>query len=330
MHPGEIWFGKSFGARLARLALLPLSGLYWVGWQTYLALYKIGFKKAKEPHKPVIVVGNLTAGGSGKTPVTLEVARALRAMGKEVVIGCSGYGSPHAEHCAFAPEGPLNPEEWGDEPAMIRWFLPDLPLIVGRARVDAAILAHERHPGAVLLMDDGFQHLPLKKHLAILIEPSDPQNSFCLPAGPYREPRSNHSRADLVLSEKPTAGAQSEFHIVRSPLLYESPEGERQRPPKATALCAIGRPERFFAEIRQTVDLVEPVALPDHDPLARSDLFTSLPQGLPVIVTAKDWVKLRRRPDVGSREFVIARQVVSVEPSGSFRDWLRRRLEVNV
>ncbi|MFX8929914.1 tetraacyldisaccharide 4'-kinase, partial [Acinetobacter baumannii] len=84
----------------------------------------------------------------------------------------------------MAPDGPLDPAGWGDEPAMFRWLLPDVPLVVGRRRVLAAELVHQHFPKAVLVMDDGFQHLPVKKHIQILLDDPTPKNSRCLPAGP--------------------------------------------------------------------------------------------------------------------------------------------------
>ncbi len=323
---------------MLRGLLTPLSWLYRAGWQAYLAMYRLGIKKAKEGHKPVVVIGNLTTGGSGKTPVTLYVARLAREMGMLAVIGCSGYGSPKSEAASLAPEGPLDPSEWGDEPAMIRWMLPDVPLVVGRRRVLAAELVHQSYPDAVLVMDDGFQHLPLMKHLSIVLEDPSPANASCLPAGPYREPRKNLTRADAVLwrSTLPSPfrgrgeggeGPGPQAFVVRSSALrYADPDGRPVTPVRATALCAIGQPERFLRELQESLELVDPVVLGDHDPLTSGNLLERLPSDLPVVVTAKDWVKLRQRPDAASREFVIALQDVHIEPEAEFREWLERKL----
>ncbi|MEZ0327744.1 MAG: tetraacyldisaccharide 4'-kinase, partial [Fimbriimonas sp.] len=313
MHPEEIWYGTSFSAILARTALLPLSALYSLGWQTYLGLYNLGLKRASEPHKPVIVVGNLSVGGSGKTPVTLCLAKLLLSMGRRVVIGCSGYGSPRSEAATLAPAGPLDPAEWGDEPAMIRWLLPEVPLVVGRRRVMAAELVHEAYPGSVLLMDDGFQHLPLKKHVSLLVEADEAVSQLCLPAGPNREPARNRRRADKVIWTDVVGLRGCSPRVIRLPHRFVTPELVEVQLSRATALCALGQPRRFLGELKRELELVNPLVLPDHDPLTSGTLLQRLPPDLPVVVTAKDWVKLRHRADVGSRQFVIALQEVQIE-----------------
>jgi tetraacyldisaccharide 4'-kinase len=320
MHPGEIWNGRSLGARVARIGLFPASVLYGLGWQTYLAMYRLGVKKAVKPHHPIVCIGNLLAGGGGKSPMTVHLVEVLREMGREVVVGASGYGSPRSEAASLAPDGHLNPAEWGDEPAMLRWLIPDLPLIVGRRRVLAAEICHRSHPGAVLLMDDGFQHLPLHKDLTILLDPANPFNRLCLPAGPYREPRTNRSRADIVIP--------GHFKVVSQPLRFVDPAGNSVAPKSPSVLCALARPEAFLEALASSgVKPVSQILLPDHDTLDAGTLLETIPSDRPVVVTAKDWVKLRERSDVESRSFVIALQSTAVEPKAEFRDWLKNRLD---
>ncbi|HVL40476.1 MAG TPA: tetraacyldisaccharide 4'-kinase, partial [Fimbriimonadaceae bacterium] len=215
MRAEEIWYGDGWKPAAVRTLLTPLSWLYTLGWQSYLGMYRLGLKRPQEPHRPVLCVGNLVVGGSGKSPLVLHLARLLRNLGQDVVVSASGYGSPRAAGASVAPDGPLDPAEWGDEPAMLRWLQPDLPIVVGRRRVLAAQLVARSWPGSVMLMDDGFQHLPLHKHLTLLLDPDIP-NSQTLPAGPYREPRVNRSRADLVLP-----GA---FRVQRRSLRFVDPE----------------------------------------------------------------------------------------------------------
>lgn len=321
MHINDLWNSGRASARLARLALIPASGLYALGWEIYLGMYRLGFKKAARPHSPVICVGNLVSGGAGKSPLTLHLAQVLREMGYEVVIGLSGYGAPHAEAAAIAPDGPLNAAEWGDEPAMTRWLMPEIPVVVGRRRVLAAQLVHERYPNAVLLMDDGFQHLPLAKTLTFVLDEPKPKNPFCLPAGPYREGRWNRRRADTVVP--------GQFHVEAEPLRLATPEGTpKPAPAEYALLCALGQPERFVTSV-ELLTGQPPRAkslLPDHDRLDAGTLLEALPSELPVIVTAKDWVKLRERTDVGRREWLVARHEVRLEPAQELRRWLRDKL----
>src|ERR1700684_1214780 len=111
MHASELWHSDRTGARLARSALVPFSWAYAAGWEMYLALYKSGLKRAREPHQPVVCVGNLQVGGSGKTPVTLKLAKLLRELGHEVTVSSSGYGAPRAERASLAPDGQLSASE---------------------------------------------------------------------------------------------------------------------------------------------------------------------------------------------------------------------------
>lgn len=318
MRPDEIWEGKQPNARLIRSMLLPLSWLYGAGWQGYLAIYRLGLKRSKHPHSPILCVGNLVTGGSGKSPVTLFLASRLIAMGKPFVIGCSGYGAPRSENAQLAPEGPLDAAEWGDEPAMIRWLLPTVPLVVGRNRVMAAQLVHQFYAGSLLLMDDGFQHLPLKKTASLVLDES-PKNSHCLPAGPYREPRSNRKRADRLIPD--------DFQVHRLPLRFIAAEGGQDvRPEQYSVLCALGQPNRFLAQLRVDLpnSLKEPmiVLLNDHDRLDAPNLLSRFPIDTPIVVTAKDWVKLRGRGDISAHQFVIALQNISLEPLALVDSWL--------
>jgi tetraacyldisaccharide 4'-kinase len=308
----HLWDSPSPSAKLLRSFLVPLSWLYAGGWQAYLATYRLGLKRAAEPHRPVLCVGNLQAGGSGKSPLVRHLVDVLREMGREVVVSCSGYGAPRAEAASIAPVGELDAAEWGDEPAMLRELIPDLPLVVGRRRVLAAELVHRHLPNAVMLMDDGFQHLPLKKTVSLVLDPASPTNHWCLPAGPYREPRSNRKRADLVIP--------GEFRVVE-----EEPWLDEPWPAEFAVLCALGQPARFLAALPHS-----PIAtklLPDHDPLTAGNLFDGMDPALPVVVTAKDWVKLRARKDLGDRQILVAQHSVRVEPADAFRAWLAERLD---
>ena len=316
----NVWLAPGFDAAITRVVLTPAAWLYALGWEVYASMYRLGFKRPIEAHRPVICVGNLIVGGSGKTPATMAVARTLEAMGERVVVSVSGYGSPRSEAATIAPEGSLDPAEWGDEPAMIRWLMPDLPLIVGRRRVLAAALATQHFPGAVMLMDDGFQHLPLQKHVTLLLDPASPENARCLPAGPYREPRRNRAKADLIFGDR--------FKLLRMPLSFIDEFGvAAEMPMTANMLCAIGAPGAFErALVDVGVAVGAQVRRPDHDPLTGGNLFDGLDPSTALVVTAKDWVKLKARHDLGDRRILIALQDARIEPEAEFRAWLAERL----
>lgn len=308
----EIWQSEKPGAVFLRTLLTPLSWLYSAGWRVYAGLYSLGIKKAKRPHSPVICVGNLVVGGSGKTPLVVFLARLLAEMGYEVVISASGYGSPASEAARVAPLGALSPKEWGDEPALLREELPDVPLIVGRRRVLAAELCAAQFPKAVMLMDDGVQHLPLARDLCLIVDPVL-RNRRCLPAGPYREPRL--SSLNLFRGGRAVM-IPGEFEVAYSGLEFSG-----ERPERAGVLCALGNPEGFLQSVREAgVEVVFHRFLPDHDALDAGDLLAGFPEG-PVIVSAKDWVKLRDQSL--DREVIVARRSASIEPLDKLKGLLR-------
>lgn len=321
MHASELWEGRGIGPVLARVALAPFSLLYGLGWEAYLGIYYLGLKRAKHPHSPILCVGNLVSGGSGKTPVVLHLSDVLRELEYKVAVSSSGYGSPRSEAATVAPDGPLDAREWGDEAALFRWRHPDLPLIVGRRRVLAAELCAQTYPDHILLMDDGFQHLPLRKDLTILLDPAKPKNPLCLPAGPYREPRWNRRRADLVLP--------GEFRVEESSRGLLTPDGAlAPTPEEAALLCALGQPDKVVRSLEALGCKVrDRFLMPDHDPLTGGTLIQSLPTDIPTVVTAKDWVKLKNRPDVGERHFLILDHGATIEPAAEFKAWLKSKLD---
>lgn len=312
MNWGQSWENQP---PAAHLMLSPLSALYALGWTAYLAAYQLGLKKPYRASIPVICVGNLTVGGTGKTPLTMHLVDVLRGLGREVVISCSGYGSPHSAAAEIAPAGPLSAAEWGDEAALFREEIADCPpLIVGRRRVLAAQLAEQHFPNAVLLMDDGFQHLPLYKDISLIIDP-DRHNRMCLPAGPYREMRSaGRRRATLVLP--------GGFQVVRN-LTFDPPI----EPGEIEMLCAIGNPLGFLFSLEAAEMSIEQSRfLPDHDPLTAGNLLDGLGEEWPLVVTSKDWVKLRERKDLGNKQIVVASSSCVVEPAQEFVAWLEKHL----
>jgi tetraacyldisaccharide 4'-kinase len=315
MHVEEFWESRAIGPVLGRIALLPLAGLYAIGWECYLAWYKLGLKRAKMPHPRTLCIGNLVVGGVGKTPTVVFVAQQLLARGHRVVISSSGYGGPMSTGAQLAPEGPILASAWGDEPALFREELPDVPIIVGRDRLAAATIAGEQFADSILVMDDGFQHLPVAKRVSVVLDPPR-RNRLCLPAGPYREPRWRKRRADLVIP--------GDFRVVANPLEVESVAGAY------ALLSAIGQPERFLQSLLASGKVSGPPAqdlrLPDHDDLQAGNLLASVPVDMPIITTQKDWVKLRERSDIADRKVIVARHSVRVEPSEGFLSWIEERL----
>ncbi|MFM9874717.1 MAG: tetraacyldisaccharide 4'-kinase [Fimbriimonadaceae bacterium] len=301
--------------------LFPLSLLYQLGWCAYLAIYQFGLKKAYSAQIPTICVGNCTAGGSGKTPFTLYLAEALTNRGHQVIISTSGYGSPRYSGAALAPGGELDVNIWGDESTLFRHLLPDMPLIVGHDRVEAAKVAEKNFPNGILLMDDGFQHLRFKAGISLIIDPIL-ENDFCFPAGPYREPLSiGTKRATRVLNY------DEDIHPL--PLEVTSFSGEKLPKQSAIqALCAIGQPHRFLNGLEAMgFQLKRTKILPDHDPLNAGNLLSEFDPNLPLLVTAKDFVKLKYHPDISRFNVAIVNYRVAPRDPESFFSWIESKID---
>lgn len=267
-------------------------------------------------------MGNFTVGGSGKSPAVRTIATDLATLGYPVVIGCSGYGSPRSEAATVAPEGNLDAREWGDEPAMLRQWLPNLPIIVGRDRVLAAQLAEQHFPDSILLMDDGLQHLRLEPQIQIALW-TPISNPYVLPAGPYREPP-RWLEVDLVLSRP--------FRLART-LQAPQPKTEAASELGKTvqSLAGIAHPYLFFEPLEAAgFELVKVLSLPDHFQFTSGTLAESFEPSLPILVTEKDWTKLKEIPDIQKWQIWAVPENVTIEPQDEFRSWLRKTIETKL
>jgi tetraacyldisaccharide 4'-kinase len=325
----SVWYGSRLSHRLTRAALWPLSGVYALGWRAYLGWYAVGLKRRCRAELPVIGIGSLLVGGTGKTPVTVAVAHLLAQAGRHPAVSASGYGGD-GEFRALEPGDRARPEEVGDEAAMLRDALPSCPVLVGRRRVQAARAAAARPDTDVLVLDDGFQHLPLDRSLDILVaEAGRPfGNGLCLPAGPLREPRRCVRRASalLLLGSGPVASPPGipVFRASRKPTGLRSLDGAEARDlaslagVRVVALSALGNPSHFEGGLAELGAEVARRRFPDHHAYAREDL--SGLQGRMVVTTPKDAVKLRDLAE-GLDVWVVAEEVTFDDPVG-FRDFL--------
>jgi tetraacyldisaccharide 4'-kinase len=195
--------------RLERLWLSPpsfwlrgLAWLYTLGWRAYTGVYRLGLKRRVRMPVPVIGIGSLWAGGVGKTPVTIAVARLLQEAGVRVAVLTHGYGGSRYRMGALVdPAQCPDPAAVGDEAAELRLALPDVPIAVGKQRVRMAQAAMARWSPDALVLDDGFQHLPLARTLDLVLLPAESPlgNGYCLPAGPLRETPDGLQRASGVV-----------------------------------------------------------------------------------------------------------------------------------
>ena len=272
----------------------PLAVLYGTvvrlrGW-----LYRIGVMHSVRLPVPVVVVGNLSVGGTGKTPLTIALAEALRARGFRPGVVSRGHGGRQRQPTLLG-EHP-DPAEVGDEPCLIR--ASGVAVAIGRKRPAAARLLLDAGCN-VLIADDGLQHYALARDVEICVIDGTRRfgNGHLLPAGPLREPLSRLSRVDFLVCNG-VLPADGEFPMQLLGSEAVALHGAERRPLAALAgqrvhaVAAIGNPSRFFASLRATG--IEPIehAFTDHHAFVAGDL--DFGDQLPVLMTDKDAVKCRR------------------------------------
>ena len=278
-------------------ALWPLSLLYGALAAARRGLYRAGILKSEHPGRPVIVVGNVIAGGAGKTPVTIALVQHLRARGLAPGVISRGYGRSSTDCREVLPHSPAR--DVGDEPALIARHCPGTPVFVAPRRIDAARALRAAHPGTqVIVCDDGLQHLALQRDVEICVfNDQGVGNGWLLPAGPLREPWPRRVDAVLHSGALPAHTAAPAFALQRTLAPHAlTPDG--QQVPLASlrgtplhAVAAIARPEDFFAMLRaQGLDLAACEALPDHYDFNSWQRTPNKRQRL--VCTEKDAVKL--------------------------------------
>lgn len=300
------------------LWLRGLAHLYALGWHAYAGVYRLGLKRRTVMPVPVIGVGSLWAGGVGKTPLTIAMTRVLQEAGARVVVLTHGYrGSGYRTGMLVDTAQHPDPAVVGDEAAELRLALPEVPLAVGKWRARMAQAAIERWAPDALVLDDGFQHLPLARTLDWVLLPVESPlgNGFCMPAGPLREPPNGVRRASGVVwvrwASSPAGGAiaseRQDFAVpvptytatIVPTLLLRIATGERLplstlQGRALTLVCGVARPQRFLQTAQALGYSVEATRLfPDHHAYTPDDLRPLT--GKTVLTTLKDAVKLRTR-----------------------------------
>lgn len=237
--------------------LLPLGLLYGALGLLRVKAYAAGLLPSVRAGGPVISVGNLSMGGSGKTPVVEWIARTLQQAGLPVAILSRGYGGSYRERALVVSDGNVvkaDAEVAGDEPVMLARALPGVAVVVARRRDDAARLAEGISGPRVHVLDDGFQHRRLQRDLDLLCATGEDLNDWPLPAGRLREFASAARRADAVLMTgdgSAPAGLPS-WRVTRRVLGVADLEGREQPAPgRPWLVSGIARPERFHADATQ-------------------------------------------------------------------------------
>jgi tetraacyldisaccharide 4'-kinase len=332
------------------ILLPPLSLLYGAVTRTRLSMYRRGTFQTTKLERPVISVGNITTGGTGKTPLVEWVARTLAAKGKKVCILTRGYGrkDPHVQVIVSDGYGVLaSPGEAGDEPYLLATNLKGMAAVISSAdRIAAAQEAIKDFGSDCFVLDDGFQHLRLARDLNIVtIDATNPWGGgSLLPYGRLREAPEGLSRADCVvltrcdqvknldslraeisklIGDRPVF--RSEMRTSRVSPLKNGSE-PLMAPARVGGFCAVGNPRSFFEHLRRAgYELALEKSFPDHHVYSQDEIDAIVREAkalavTALITTAKDAVKLR------TLSFSIPCYVLEIEIDVQDADELARML----
>lgn len=314
----DLWDGKRCGPwdRLLLAFLILLSFPYALILRLRAHAYAAGLFRSYRLPRPVISVGNLTVGGTGKTPAVAMLAKYFISRGKRVAVLSRGYGGSLRGGLGIVSDGTtaiLTPAEAGDEPCLLAATVPGLAVVVGADRYRAGLFALERLSPDIFILDDGFQHLRLQRDLNILLLDSDRPfgNGRTLPAGMLREPQGAADRADLIVYTRcsscdepatfPGKPACRAFHHLKgfAPLAggdtrpFAALEGMR-----GVAFAGIADPGAFFRDLEdEGLTLAVTLPFPDHCRYGETEV-TAIHRAVTacggdyLITTEKDGVKL--------------------------------------
>lgn len=275
--------------------LLPVSFIFRLLAATRRVLYRSGILTSFKLPTPVVIVGNITVGGSGKTPLTLWLTQQLIDHGWHPGIISRGHGgttlSPQAVHPSSSPD------EAGDE-AVLMAQRKLCPVWIGRDRVGVARALLQAHPECdIVLSDDGMQHYRLQRDFEIAVIDGTRRfgNGFLLPAGPLREPQSRLTRVDAIVVNggKTTPGQYTMqlhgeifYNLLNPNTIARAADFNGQR---LHAIAGIGHPQRFFTHLNRLGLQIQSHAFPDHHRFTTADL--NYPEADAILMTEKDAVK---------------------------------------
>lgn len=243
----------------------PLSMLFGAGIAIRNTLYNRGALKVHKLARPVVSIGNISVGGTGKTPFVIALGELLKQRGIAFDVLSRGYGRSSKEIAVVDPQG--SPQQFGDEPLLIARKL-GVPVIVGADRFQAGLLAEEKFSSRLHLLDDGFQHRRLHRDFDIVLLPQKDLTGTLLPTGRLREPPSSLDRADAVVLFDPNApDLKAQVLKAKRAVTLDKTGG------KAFVFCGIARSEQFFAAVEaRGMEIAGKRAFEDHIRYQRADI----------------------------------------------------------
>ncbi len=293
----KLWFSRSYLGWLFFPVLYPLSKLY-----EYISVkrktdYLSGKKECYRSPVPVVIVGNITAGGNGKTPVVVWLAECLKSKGYKPGIVSRGYGGKSDNYPLRVSEN-TSPTECGDEPKLIA-TRTGVPVVVAPKRADAVKMLLQDDVN-IIISDDGLQHYALARDVELVVVDGQRRfgNQHFIPLGPLRESMSRLDSVDFVLNNGGDISS-GEIAMSLSPdLAINLVSGEKievEKLNKIKAFAGIGHPSRFFSTLQQlNADITETVPFGDHQAFTETELAPFLEHHGDIIMTEKDAVKCRQ------------------------------------
>jgi len=287
------WYQKRWFTNPLTWALLPLSALFWFLSRFRRLLFKLSIKKTITSNVPVIVVGNISVGGNGKTPMVIWLCEYYKKLNKKVVVISRGYGG-NSEYYPCEVDQHSSPYQCGDEPVLIA-KRTHYPVIVGPNRVNNIKLAIDKHNPDVIISDDGMQHYKMGRHLELCIVDSKRQfgNGLLMPAGPLRETKNRLNSIDLVIEN----GGSAPFHyVLEQGGLYrvkdDKPAEFNDKDISGIAVSAIGNPARFETSLMQAnINVLDKQHFRDHHKFTKDDFVHDTK--INIFMTEKDAVKCK-------------------------------------
>lgn len=293
--PESVWYGTGLLSGVWIVLVSPLTLLYWLLSTVRIWAYRLHVLKQRKFDIPVLVVGNISVGGTGKTPVVIAMVERLRSAGWKPGVVSRGYGGK-AEQYPLLVTGDVSAAMAGDEPALIA-RRTKCPVVVDPNRSRAVYLLEKHYDVDIVISDDGLQHYAMARSMEIAVVDATRRNGngWLLPAGPLRESRKRLAKVDAVLVNNGEEGEAS-FRLKTgeavnlldgSSLPLKAFSGNQGH-----AVAGIGNPQRFFAELDAAGVKFAAHSYPDHHHFQASDV--DFPDAKWVLMTEKDAVKCQQ------------------------------------
>lgn len=296
----KFWYQTTFFAKLISLILLPLSLLFGLITTFRRFAYRYHWFKSWQAPCPVWVVGNISVGGNGKTPVVIYLVQQLQARGINVAVISRGYGGK-AKHYPLEVFSDTDPYLAGDEPVLIAQQT-NAPVVVSPNRRQSIELLWQKYQPQLIISDDGLQHYALQRDAEIVVVDSEREfgNGLLLPAGSLRESTKRLKQVDCIIynglspaTALPQGLTATQMQLIATHAINLHNKSARPLTDfqQITAIAGIGNPARFFTMLQQQgLELIQTKTFADHQAYTDDD-FEQLNQHYPLLMTEKDAVK---------------------------------------